>query len=173
MWLQNICRWRSYVRVVSRGFINLAEDQPRDSAVFSNRPSSKTVLVRRKCDLIANYNVTYTVKTERIYTQYRELPIPFMEDLFASNIIDIKRCRWPGSMSDNWWSKEMGCMARAHLEEPWKSGTTYIPSTLLWLTDWFTNWMTVFLCYALCVFWNTWLMHASTIHTHCYTVQSQ
>ena len=59
-WLQNICRWRSYVRVVSRGFINRAEDQPHDSAAFSNRPLSVTVLIR-KCDLITNYNTTYAV----------------------------------------------------------------------------------------------------------------
>ena len=87
-----------------------------------------------------------------------------MHCLFASHIIDIKRCRWPGSMSDNWWLKKMGCMAWAHLKEPWKTGTPiYHQNCSDWLTDLQTEW----LCFcAMCYVFFKHMAHVCKYNSH-------
>ena len=95
----------------------------------------------------------YPVSTNSYFTS---LSSPILNTLnktslhhhFASHAMDIKRCRWPGSMSDNWWSKEMGCR---HGLTTRSCGKVAPPIYHQHCFDWLTDLQTERLCYcAMC-----------------------
>ena len=115
------------------------------------------------------FSAIYPVSTNSYFTSLsppiiNTLNKMSMHCLFVSHIIDIKRCRWPSSMSDNWWSKEIiimhGMTSRSRIK-------VAPPIYHQYSSDWLTALQTEWLCFCvMCYVFFKHMAHACKYNSH-------